>query len=39
MELTDADLIKLGVDDPEIRKKLLVEAQNLPIYGDSNINL
>ncbi|CAH2074045.1 unnamed protein product, partial [Iphiclides podalirius] len=39
MELTDEDLIKLGVDEPDIRKNLLEEAKNLPIYEESNCNL
>ncbi|CAK1581966.1 unnamed protein product [Parnassius mnemosyne] len=39
MELNDEDLIKLGVDEPNIRKKLLEEATNLPIYEESSHNL
>ncbi|CAG4981223.1 unnamed protein product [Parnassius apollo] len=38
MELNDEDLIKLGVDEPNIRKKLLEEAKNLPIYEESSHN-
>lgn len=34
-ELTDEDLIRLGVDDADIRSKLLVEAKNLPIYEET----
>ncbi|XP_059054388.1 uncharacterized protein LOC131848513 [Achroia grisella] len=44
-ELTDEDLIKLGIDNAEIRNKLLEEVKNLPIYQEneqlykSNLNL
>ncbi|XP_011550126.3 uncharacterized protein LOC105382007 [Plutella xylostella] len=34
-ELCDEDLIKLGVDDSEIRQKILDEVQNLPMYEES----
>lgn len=33
-ELTNEDLIKLGIDDPNIRKSLLEEVINLPIYEE-----
>ncbi|KAJ0180488.1 hypothetical protein K1T71_003892 [Dendrolimus kikuchii] len=33
-ELTNEDLIKLGIDDAEIRKNLLVEVKNLPVYEE-----
>ncbi|XP_026754551.2 uncharacterized protein LOC113514654 [Galleria mellonella] len=36
-QLTDEDLIKLGVDNPEIRNKLLEEVQNLPIYEENRL--
>lgn len=35
MEVSDDDLIKLGVDDPAIRSRLLEEVKNLPIYDDT----
>ncbi|XP_023943999.1 uncharacterized protein LOC112050086 [Bicyclus anynana] len=38
IELTDEDLEKLGVTDPEIRKKLIEEVKNLPIYEDTAAN-
>ncbi|KAL0893839.1 hypothetical protein ABMA27_013962 [Loxostege sticticalis] len=45
-ELTEEDLIKLGIDDPEIRIKLLEEVKNLPLYEETaeqlsqvNVNL
>ncbi|XP_045785207.1 uncharacterized protein LOC123880877 [Maniola jurtina] len=36
IELTDEDLVKLGVDDPHIRLKLLEEVKNLPIYEETD---
>ncbi|XP_075970083.1 uncharacterized protein LOC142972678 [Anticarsia gemmatalis] len=36
-ELSEEDLIKLGVDDAEIRKKLIEEVKNLPIYDENKI--
>ncbi|GBP10902.1 hypothetical protein EVAR_5477_1 [Eumeta japonica] len=33
-ELTDEDLIQLGVDDAEIRQKIINEVKNLPIYEE-----
>ncbi|KAL0893840.1 hypothetical protein ABMA27_013962 [Loxostege sticticalis] len=46
LELTEEDLIKLGIDDPEIRIKLLEEVKNLPLYEETaeqlsqvNVNL
>ncbi|XP_045445518.1 uncharacterized protein LOC123653569 [Melitaea cinxia] len=44
MELSDEDLVKLGVDDSVIRAKLIEEVKNLPIYEEtdhinSNTNL
>ncbi|XP_028161977.1 uncharacterized protein LOC114353975 [Ostrinia furnacalis] len=45
-ELSEEDLIKLGIDDSEIRNKLLEEVKNLPLYEETaeqlskvNINL
>ncbi|XP_026329944.1 uncharacterized protein LOC113237590 [Hyposmocoma kahamanoa] len=35
VELTDNDLIQIGVNDEEIRKKILTEIQNLPIYEEA----
>ncbi|XP_028042306.1 uncharacterized protein LOC114252032 [Bombyx mandarina] len=37
IELTNEDLIKLGLDDDDIRKKLLEEIKNLPIYEEFSI--
>lgn len=34
MELSDEDFVKLGVDDPKIRMKLIEEVKNLPIYDE-----
>lgn len=34
VELTDEDLIKLGIDDEEVRIKLLNQIKNLPIYEE-----
>ncbi|XP_041977077.1 uncharacterized protein LOC121731623 [Aricia agestis] len=34
IELTNEDLIKLGIDDAGIRKKLLDEVKNLPVYTE-----
>lgn len=34
-ELSEEDLIKLGVDDAEVRLKILNEVKNLPIYEES----
>lgn len=34
MELNNEDLLKMGVDDKEIRNKLLNEVKNLPIYQE-----
>lgn len=34
MELSDEDLDKLGVDDCEIRVRLIEEVKNLPIYDE-----
>ncbi|XP_022114323.1 uncharacterized protein LOC110992707 [Pieris rapae] len=34
MELNDEDLTKIGVDDKEIRQKILNEVKNLPIYEE-----
>uniref|UniRef100_S4P766 SAM domain-containing protein n=1 Tax=Pararge aegeria TaxID=116150 RepID=S4P766_9NEOP len=36
IELTDEDLVKLGVDDPKIRVKLIEEVKNLPIYEETD---
>ncbi|XP_049867147.1 uncharacterized protein LOC126367598 [Pectinophora gossypiella] len=36
LELRDEDLIKLGINDAEIRHKILVAVQNLPIFEESN---
>ncbi|KAM3963492.1 uncharacterized protein ACR2FA_002429 [Aphomia sociella] len=38
-ELTDEDLIKLGIDSSKIREKLLEEVKNLPIYQEINAQL
>ncbi|KAJ2952786.1 hypothetical protein O0L34_g7145 [Tuta absoluta] len=38
-ELTNEDLVKLGVDDGEIRQKILSEVQNLPIFEETNAQL
>ncbi|CAH0406525.1 unnamed protein product [Chilo suppressalis] len=35
-ELTNEDLIKLGIDDANIRKQLLEEVKNLPLYADTS---
>ncbi|XP_046964998.1 uncharacterized protein LOC124533637 [Vanessa cardui] len=35
MELSDEDLIKLGVDDVDVRVKLIDEVKNLPIYEET----
>ncbi|XP_047527959.1 uncharacterized protein LOC125064779 [Vanessa atalanta] len=35
MELSDEDLIKLGVDDANLRFKLIDEVKNLPIYEET----
>ncbi|XP_026495226.1 uncharacterized protein LOC113400062 [Vanessa tameamea] len=35
MELSDEDLIKLGVDDANLRLKLIDEVKNLPIYEET----
>ncbi|CAB3236388.1 unnamed protein product [Arctia plantaginis] len=34
-ELCDEDLVKLGIDDAEVRLKILNEVKNLPIYEES----
>lgn len=34
MELTEEDLCKLGVDDAEIRRKLIEVVKDLPIYEE-----
>ncbi|CAH2086530.1 unnamed protein product [Euphydryas editha] len=36
MELSDEDLIRLGVDDPNIRAKIIAEVKNLPIYEETS---
>lgn len=36
MELSDEDLVKLGVDDSDIRAKLIEEVKNLPIYEETD---
>ncbi|XP_050345303.1 uncharacterized protein LOC126770154 [Nymphalis io] len=36
MELSDEDLIKLGVDDANVRVKLIEEVKNLPIYEETS---
>lgn len=33
-ELTNEDLIKLGIDNSEIRQKLIEEVKNLPVYEE-----
>lgn len=35
VELSDSDLIQLGVNDEQLRNKLLAEVQNLPIYEEA----
>ncbi|XP_073943495.1 uncharacterized protein [Choristoneura fumiferana] len=34
IELSDEDLIKFGIDDQEIRTKILEEVKNLPLYQE-----
>lgn len=36
MELSDEDLVKLGVDDSDLRAKLIEEVKNLPIYEETD---
>ncbi|XP_047988846.1 uncharacterized protein LOC125228354 [Leguminivora glycinivorella] len=37
IELTDEDLIKFGVDDQDIRTKILEEVKNLPLYQELEV--
>lgn len=36
IELSDEDLIKLGVDEENVRERLIKEIKNLPIYEERN---
>ncbi|CAG9783703.1 unnamed protein product [Diatraea saccharalis] len=38
-ELTNEDLIKLGIDDADIRNRLLEEVKNLPLYSKTSSEL